>query len=88
MSDTKRVLRIHVSEGDKDKVNIRIPMGLAKLAGVGGIANKITAEHGINLTEILRGVDTLPDQKIVDVVDEAKGTHVEIYVETPAAAPA
>jgi len=88
MSDTKRVLRIHVTDGDKEKVNIRIPLALAKLAGVGGIADKLTAEHGIKLGEILKGIDELPDEKIVDVIDEQKGEHVEIYVETIVATPA
>ena len=88
MSDAKRVLRIHVTEGDKEKVNIRIPLSLAKLAGIGGIADKLTAEHGIKMSEILREIDALPDEKIVDVVDEQKGDHVEIYVETLVATPA
>lgn len=83
MSEGKRVLRIHVTEGDKDKVNIRIPLGLAKLAGLGGIADKVWKEQGINIAEILRGLDETPDGKIIDVVDEQKNEHVEIFVETP-----
>ena len=83
MSDAKRVLRIHVAEGGKDKVNVRIPLALAKLAGLGGIADKVSKEQGINIGEILRGLDETPDGKIIDVVDEQKGEHVEIFVETP-----
>ena len=86
MSDSKRVLRIHVTDGDKEKVNIRIPLGLAKLAGLGGFAGKISEEQGIDVGEILRSIDETPDGKIIDVVDEQKGEHVEVFVETPAAA--
>jgi hypothetical protein len=86
MSDPKRVLRIHVTEGDNEKVNIRIPLGLAKLAGLGGFADKISKEQGVDVGAILRSLDETPDGKIIDVVDEHKGEHVEIFVETPVAA--
>ena len=82
MAEPKRMLRVHVTEKDQDKVNIRIPLGLAKIAGIGGIANKLASEQGINVAQILRGIDETPDGKIVDVVDEQKGDHVEIFVET------
>ena len=86
MSDRKRVLRIHVMEGDKNKVNVRIPLGLAKLAGIGGIADKLSKDQGIDVGAMLRGLDETPDGKILDVVDEQKGDHVEIFVETPVTA--
>lgn len=82
MSEQKRVLRIKVSEGPKEKVNIRIPLGLAKVIGVGGIGKKLAEEQGIDLPEIMRRIDEIEDGKIVDVVDEQKGDHVEIFVET------
>lgn len=82
MSEEKRVLRIRVTEGSKEKVNIRIPLGLAKIVGIGGIGKKIAEEQGIDLPEIMRKIDEMEDGKIVDVVDEEKGDHVEIFVET------
>ena len=85
MSDAKRVLRINVTEDGRAKATVRIPLALAKLAGIGGIADKITAEHGIDVREILRRIDEMPDEKIVDVVDEEKGAHVEIFVESTVA---
>lgn len=85
MSDSKRLLRIHVMEGDKDKVNVRIPLGLARVAGAVGVADKLS-KHGINFGELLRGIDETPDGKIVDVIDEQKGEHVEIFIETPVVA--
>ena len=82
MSDRKRVLRIHVAEGDKERVNITIPLGLAKLAKLGGVAEKLQERHGIDLEEILEDIDEIPDGKMIDVVDEQKGDHVEIFIET------
>ena len=84
MSDRKRVLRIHVAEGDKQRVNIRVPVALARLARLGGIADQLKARQGIDLDEILNGIDELPDGKMIDVVDDKTGDHVEIYIETVA----
>ena len=86
MSDRKRVLRIHVTEGNKDKVNITVPLGLARLAKVGGIAEKLSERHGIDLEEILDEVEDAPDGKMIDVLDEKSGDHVEIFIETPGVA--
>ncbi len=82
MPESRRVLRIRVSEGTKEKVNIRIPLSLAKVVGIGGIGKKIAEEEGIDLPEIMRKIDEIEDGKIVDVVDEEKGDHVEVFVET------
>jgi hypothetical protein len=81
MSEAKREIRICVSEGTHEKVNIRIPLGLAKVVGLGGIGKKIAEEENIDLPEIMRKIDEIEDGKIVDVVDD-KGDHVEIFVET------
>lgn len=86
MSGNKRVLRIRVTHGDEQKVNITVPLGLARFARMGGIADKLSAQHGIDLDEIIRGIEGSPDGKMVDIVDEKSGDHVEIYVETPGAA--
>lgn len=83
MSGNGRVIRIRVSDGDKQKVNLTVPLGLARLARLGGIADKVSKEHGIDLDEIIKGIEGTPDGKVVDVVDEKSGDHVEIYVETP-----
>ena len=88
MSDRKRVLRIHVSHDTKDdKVNITLPLGLARLAKLGGIAEQLEKKHHIDLDEILDDLDETPDGKIIDVIDEKSGDHIEIYVETRGAKP-
>lgn len=81
MSEAKREIRIRVTEGDHEKVNIRIPLGLAKVVGLGGIGKRVAEEEGIDLPEIMRKIDEIEDSKIVDVIDD-KGAHVEIFVET------
>ena len=83
MSDRKRVLRIHVSKDEKDeKVNITLPLGLAKLVRLGGIAETLKTRHGIDVDELLEDVEDMDDGKIVDVIDEKSGDHVEIFLET------
>jgi hypothetical protein len=86
MSGNKRVLRIRVAEGNEQKVNITVPLALAPLARIGGIADLVSARHGIDLDAILRGIEEIPDGKMVDVIDKKSGDHVEIYLETPGAA--
>ena len=82
MSDRKRVLRIHVADATKQKVNITVPLGLARLAKIGGIADQLKDRHGIDLDEILDDIEDTPDGKMIDVLDEKSGDHVEIYIET------
>ena len=84
MTDRKRVIRIRVTHEGRPSVNLTVPLGLARFARVGGIADRLSSEHGIDLDELLREIDRTPDGKIVDVVDEKKGDHVEISVETAA----
>ena len=84
MSEEKRVLRIRVSKDEGEKVNITVPMGLAKLLRFGGIA-KALKHSDIDVDDILDEIDEIPDGKVVDVVDEKSGDHVEIYVETAGA---
>jgi hypothetical protein len=82
MSSNKRVVRIRVTEGNKQKANITLPLGLARFARLGGIADQLSARHGIDLEQIIREIEESPDGKMIDVVDEKSGDHVEIYIET------
>lgn len=82
MPDRKRVLRIHVAQPDKQKVNIAVPIGLARLAKLGGIGELLKSRHAVDLDEILGEIDELPDGKMIDIVDDKTGDHVEIYIET------
>ena len=86
MSDKKRVLRIHVTgDGKDDKVNITLPFGVAKLIRFGPIASQLRKQD-IDIDELLDDLDDMDDGKVIDVTDEKSGDHVEIFVETRAAA--
>lgn len=81
MSDKKRVLRIRVTKDGKDeKVNVTLPLGLAKLAKFGPIAKELEKQD-IDIDEILEDIDDLEDGKIIDVTDDKSGDHIEIFVE-------
>ena len=82
-----KFLKIRVRQGDKTKVNVTIPMSLAKL-GLKFIpkdAQMTLGEQKIDLDEILRIIDEgVPDGKIVDIDasdDEEGDTKIEIMVE-------
>lgn len=53
-----RSLVIRVEEGDDSKVNLRIPLGLARAAGkfIPKRAQHDLGEHGIDLTALVEGV--------------------------------
>lgn len=87
MSTNGRVLRIHITNGEKTKVNLTVPLGLAKLARLGGVAGKLAAQQGVDLEAILDGIEESPDGTLVDVDDAKSGDHVEISLETRGVAP-
>lgn len=75
-----RLLRIRITEGGKQKVNVMVPLGLARLGRIGGIADHIAKRFDVDLREILRTVESTAGGKIVDLVDD-EGDRVEIFVE-------
>lgn len=76
-----RLLRIRITEGGKQKVNIAVPLALARLGRVGGIAERLRRQYDLDLSELLDSVRNSPGGKIVDVVEEQDGARVEIFVE-------
>ncbi len=72
-----RLLRIRVTEGGRQKVNMTVPLSLARLGRVAGLS-RVVGQFGIDLRDVAREV--LSVGKIVDVVDE-DGDRVEIFVE-------
>jgi hypothetical protein len=88
MTDRRRVVHIRVSDGSKQTVNIALPLGLAKRALIGGIADQLSSQSGIDLDEILNGIEGSADGPIVDVIDEKSGDHIQLSVESVGAGPA
>ena len=75
-----RILRIRVSEHGKPKVNIAIPLAIARIGKLGrgaGLVSPHLRRFGLDLDQLLREVETTG--RIVDVNDEKD--RVEIFVE-------
>lgn len=76
-----RFIRVHVVEHGKEKVNVNVPLGLAKflLKFVPSEARSELAGHNIDLDEIVSQIKADTQGKIVEVVDG--DTRVDVYVE-------
>ena len=72
-----KVLRIRISEGGKQKVNMSVPLSLARLGRVAGLS-RMVSRFGIDLRDVARDIASVG--KVVDICDE-DGDRVEIYVE-------
>jgi hypothetical protein len=76
-----RVLRIRVSEHGKQKVNVAIPLAIARIGkmklGASGLVRGHLQKFGIDLDELLKEVESAG--RIVDINDDED--RVEIFVE-------
>ena len=76
-----RVLRIRVSEHGKQKVNVAIPLAIARIGkmklGASGLVRGHLQKFGLDIDELLREVATAG--RIVDINDDED--RVEIFVE-------
>jgi hypothetical protein len=76
-----RILRIRVSERGKQKVNVAIPLAIARIGkmklGASGLVRGHLQKFGIDLDELLREVESAG--RIVDINDDED--RVEIFVE-------
>src|SRR5712691_10059774 len=76
-----RILRIRVTEDGQQKVNVAIPLAIARIGKMklasSGLVRGHLGKFGIDLDELLRSVD-FPG-KIVDIADDED--RVEIFVE-------
>ena len=76
-----RILRIRVTEDGEQKVNVAIPLAIARIGKMklasSGLVRGHLGKFGIDLDELLRSVD-FPG-KIVDIADDQD--RVEIFVE-------
>ena len=82
----KKKLKILVVNGEtgKPKVNIKIPLGLAKWVErfIPADAKQEMEQQGISLDEIFASLDeTFEERTLVDVTDETTGDHVLISIE-------
>jgi hypothetical protein len=76
-----RILRIRVTENGQQKVNVAIPLAIARVGKMklasSGLVRGHLAKFGIDLDELLRSID-FPG-RVVDIADDED--RVEIFVE-------
>ena len=76
-----RILRIRVTEGGQQKVNVAIPLAIARVGKMklasSGLVRGHLSKFGIDLDELLRTIDY--PGKFVDIADDED--RVEIFVE-------
>jgi hypothetical protein len=77
-----RWLRVHVTDSatGRSKVSVRVPFALVS-AGLKVGAHFAPELKGIDWNEIISALRSGEHGKMVDVVDEEDGEHVEIYLE-------
>jgi hypothetical protein len=79
MAEDGRYLRVRVTDTltGRAKVSLNLPISLVD-AGLGIAANFIPRVANIDLMEAIRNGLT---GKVIDVMDEEDGEHVEVYIE-------
>ncbi len=77
-----RTLRIRVTDvvTGRSKASVQIPRGLID-AGMKIGAHFAPEVDGVDMTNLMEAIRTGMTGKIIDVVDDEDGEHVEIYVE-------
>ena len=75
-------LRVRVTDtvSGKTKVNVNLPLGLMD-AGLRIGAQYAPELQGMDLAQLVNEVNSGASGKIIDVVDEEDGEHVEIFIE-------
>jgi hypothetical protein len=78
-SDEGRYLRVRVTDmaSGKNKVSVNLPLALVS-AGIGIASKYVPGVAEVDLMEAIRSGMT---GKVIDVIDEEDGDHVEIFIE-------
>ncbi len=82
MGGNRGWLRVRVTDtvSGKTKVNVNLPLGLMD-AGLRIGAQYAPELQGMDLAQLVNEVKSGASGKIIDVVDEEDGEHVEIFIE-------
>lgn len=83
MSSTGRSLRVSVTDlkTGKSKVNVHVPMAMVNLGLKMGAKFAPADLEGVDLDQIRLALESGGVGQIVDVEDEEKGEHVQVFVE-------
>jgi hypothetical protein len=83
MSNSGKSLRVRVTDlkTGKSKANVRIPMGMVNFGLKMGARFAPAELEGVDLDQIRVAIESGGTGQIVDVEDEEKGEHVQVFVE-------
>ncbi len=83
MSNSSNWLLVRVTDvkTGKSKANVKIPASLADFGMKMAAKFAPGSIEGLDMNQIIEAMKSGNDQKLVDVIDEEKGEHVEIFVE-------
>ncbi len=83
MSNSGKWLRVHVTDlkTGQSKANVRVPMGMVNFGLKMGAKFAPADLEGVDMDLIRQALQSGEAGKIVDVEDEVKGDHVEVYIE-------
>lgn len=83
MSTSGKWLRVRVSDlsTGKSKANVKIPVSLADFGMRMAAKFAPGSLDGLDMNEIIAAMQSSGEGLLVDVEDEDKGEHVEIFVE-------
>jgi hypothetical protein len=83
MSNSSKWFRIRVTDlsTGKSKANVKIPVILADFGMKMAAKYAPASVDSLDMNQILAAMKSSGEEKLVDVEDEEKGEHVEIFVE-------
>jgi len=82
VSPVGKFFRVTVTDIDsgKNRVNVRLPISVV-MAGVKMGARFSPEVEGLDMQQLIRMVESGATGKIVDVLDDEDGEHVEVFIE-------
>ncbi len=83
MSNSAKSLRVRVTDlrTGKSKANVNIPIGMVNFGLKLGAKFAPADLEGLDMNQIIETIQSGGTGKIVDVEDEEKGEHFEVFVE-------
>ncbi len=83
MSNSGKSLRVRVTDlkTGESKVNVNIPLSLVDMGMKIGAKFAPEAVEGLDMNQIIAAIKSGGEGKLVDVEDNEKGEHVEVFIE-------
>ncbi len=83
MSNSGKWFRVHVTDlkTGKSKTNVKIPLSVVDFGMKMGAKFAPKEMEGLDMNQLRAAFQSGMEGKVVDVEDEEKGEHVEIFIE-------